>query len=67
MESAVKIAEFERQAELKRQNQSYTAGYNQGYAEAMSKIGEILAVAQNPKIIVTTQENLERIKKEYNI
>mgnify|MGYP000930040642 CR=1 FL=1 len=67
MENATKIAEFERQMELSRENQSYTAGYKQGYAEAMMKLGDILAIAQNPKIIVTTQENLERIKKEYNI
>jgi len=45
----------------------YAEGFNEGFNEAFKQYEKFLLTAQNPKIIVTTQENVERLKREYNI
>ena len=45
--------------------EGYNDGYKEGFAKAMESYQDLLLAAQNPRIIVTTEENLERIKKEY--
>lgn len=50
---------------LQEDGETYMRGFREGYSQAMLQFQNILAVAQNPKIIVTTEENLEKIKKEY--
>jgi flagellar biosynthesis/type III secretory pathway protein FliH len=45
----------------------YSRGYHDGYAKAMLHFQNMIATTQNPRIIVTTQENLEKIKQEYGI
>lgn len=45
----------------------YAEGFNKGFNEAFKQYEKFLLTAQNPKIIVTTQENVERLKREYNI
>lgn len=49
----------------------YNIGYDKGYNDAWSKVVEHfraqLINSPSPKIIVTTQENIERLKKEYNV
>lgn len=42
-------------------------GYIKGYTEALKDLPNIIERLQAPKIIVTTQENVDRIKKEYHI
>lgn len=48
----------------------YSRGYSKGYVDGYSEaIKQLLPKLQKPvpKILVTTQGNLERLKKEYDI
>lgn len=47
--------------------EGYANGFKEGYSKAVMEFQEILLKVSSPKIIVTTQENVERLKREYNI
>jgi flagellar biosynthesis/type III secretory pathway protein FliH len=47
--------------------EGYSQGYNEGYNKALENLPQILATMQAPKIIITTEENILKIKEQYNI
>jgi len=50
---------------------TYEEGYHRGYTEGFNKAFEAyqstLLTLNNPRIIVTTEENLDKIKRQFNI
>lgn len=42
-------------------------GYMKGYSKAIEEIPQLLKNLNNPRIIVTTQDNFERVKEQFNI
>jgi hypothetical protein len=42
----------------------YRDGYSQGHSDMLQRVGEILAVASNPRIMVVTQEQFDELKKK---
>ena len=47
--------------------EGYAEGYTEGWSKAVEQFQTQLIQGPSPRIIVTTEENLERLKKEYGI
>lgn len=43
----------------------YAEGFKDGYYKALEDFPSLNATFTNPRIIVTTEENLEKIKKDF--
>ena len=52
--------------ETREYRMGYEAGYREGISRALGSTIDIIKNASNPKIIVTTEENMSRLKKELN-
>ena len=47
--------------------EGYAKGFSEGYNRAIEQFQKVLLQGPPPRIIVTTKEKLEEIKKQYNI
>lgn len=47
--------------------EGYSKGYNEGFNKAYELFQSQLLTQPPPKIIVTTEDNLEKIKEQFNI
>ena len=47
--------------------EGYAKGFNEGFNKAFEQFQDMILKAPPPQIIVTTKENLDKVKQEYMI